>query len=248
MRGHSRFQLRKTPASFRRLRCLALLRQNCDFWDSLAAKCVVHREPVLLETGRTIRNGGESRICRVWATRHGGGCRLWPLGIVPAGPKRVESVLGRRHPPAPENLHGGRTTTDLPGLISGFGRAGIRRVPHVKSRAAHAMPEDEKWRQVSWRRGNERAPGPALCNHACALPMERRSAQSAAPAPSTWPARSRRAGSATKRIREELGLDRFERRGQHRRTLMTVMAYALNADAPAGATQAHSLPVPTMTR
>ncbi|MPS71349.1 MULTISPECIES: IS701 family transposase [unclassified Novosphingobium] len=35
------------------------------------------------------------------------------------------------------------------------GRPRVRHVPDVKSRAAHAMLEDAKWRQVSWRRGTK---------------------------------------------------------------------------------------------
>lgn len=37
--------------------------------------------------------------------------------------------------------------------VAGRGRPRVRYVPDVKSRAAHAMLEDAKWRQVSWRRG-----------------------------------------------------------------------------------------------
>jgi SRSO17 transposase len=39
--------------------------------------------------------------------------------------------------------------------VAGRGRPRLRHVPDVKSRAAHAMLEDEKWRQVSWRRGTK---------------------------------------------------------------------------------------------
>lgn len=36
---------------------------------------------------------------------------------------------------------------------AGRGRPRVRHVPDIKSRAAHAMLEDGKWRQVSWRKG-----------------------------------------------------------------------------------------------
>ena len=39
--------------------------------------------------------------------------------------------------------------------VTGRGRPRVRHVPDVKSRAAHAMLEDAKWRQVSWRRGTK---------------------------------------------------------------------------------------------
>jgi SRSO17 transposase len=39
--------------------------------------------------------------------------------------------------------------------VAGRGRPRVRHVPDVKSRAAHAMLEDAKWRQVSWRRGTK---------------------------------------------------------------------------------------------
>lgn len=39
--------------------------------------------------------------------------------------------------------------------VANRGRPRIRHVPDVKSRAAHAMLEDAKWRQVSWRRGTK---------------------------------------------------------------------------------------------
>lgn len=39
--------------------------------------------------------------------------------------------------------------------VAGRGRPRLRHVPDVKSRAAHAMLEEAKWRQVSWRRGTK---------------------------------------------------------------------------------------------
>jgi len=39
--------------------------------------------------------------------------------------------------------------------VANRGRPRVRHVPDVKSRAAHAMLEDTKWRQVSWRRGTK---------------------------------------------------------------------------------------------
>ncbi|MET4899012.1 IS701 family transposase [Sphingomonadaceae bacterium jetA1] len=39
--------------------------------------------------------------------------------------------------------------------VAGRGRPRVRHVPDVKSRAAHAMLEEAKWRQVSWRRGTK---------------------------------------------------------------------------------------------
>lgn len=39
--------------------------------------------------------------------------------------------------------------------VAGRGRPRLRHVPDVKSRAAHIMLEDAKWRQVSWRRGTK---------------------------------------------------------------------------------------------
>jgi len=39
--------------------------------------------------------------------------------------------------------------------VANRGRPRVRHVPDVKSRAAHAMLEDAKWRQVSWRRGTK---------------------------------------------------------------------------------------------
>ncbi len=39
--------------------------------------------------------------------------------------------------------------------VAGRGRPRVRHVPDFKSRAAHAMLEDAKWRQVSWRRGTK---------------------------------------------------------------------------------------------
>ena len=39
--------------------------------------------------------------------------------------------------------------------VANRGRPRVRHVPDVKSRAAHAMLEDVKWRQVSWRRGTK---------------------------------------------------------------------------------------------
>lgn len=39
--------------------------------------------------------------------------------------------------------------------VAARGRPRVRHVPDVKSRAAHAMLEDAKWRQVSWRRGTK---------------------------------------------------------------------------------------------
>lgn len=39
--------------------------------------------------------------------------------------------------------------------VTGRGRPRLRHVPDIKSRAAHAMLEETKWRQVSWRRGTK---------------------------------------------------------------------------------------------
>ncbi|MER8760426.1 IS701 family transposase [Mesorhizobium sp. M0976] len=39
--------------------------------------------------------------------------------------------------------------------VAGRGRPRLRPVPDVRSRAAHAMLEDAKWRQISWRRGTK---------------------------------------------------------------------------------------------
>lgn len=39
--------------------------------------------------------------------------------------------------------------------VAGRGRPRVRHVPDVKSRTAHAMLEDAKWRQVSWRKGTK---------------------------------------------------------------------------------------------
>lgn len=39
--------------------------------------------------------------------------------------------------------------------VAARGRPRVRHVPDVKSRAAHAILEDAKWRQVSWRRGTK---------------------------------------------------------------------------------------------
>jgi len=39
--------------------------------------------------------------------------------------------------------------------VAGRGRPRVRHVPDVKSRAAHAMLEEAKWQQVSWRRGTK---------------------------------------------------------------------------------------------
>jgi len=39
--------------------------------------------------------------------------------------------------------------------VAGRGRPRVRQAPDVKSRAAHTMPEDAKWRQVSWRKGTK---------------------------------------------------------------------------------------------
>jgi SRSO17 transposase len=39
--------------------------------------------------------------------------------------------------------------------VAGRGRPRVRHVPDVQSRAAHAMLEEAKWRQVSWRRGTK---------------------------------------------------------------------------------------------
>jgi len=39
--------------------------------------------------------------------------------------------------------------------VAGRGRPRVRHVPDVKSRAAHTMLEDAKWRQVSWRKGTK---------------------------------------------------------------------------------------------
>lgn len=39
--------------------------------------------------------------------------------------------------------------------VAGRERPRVRHVPDVKSRAAHAMLEEAKWRQVSWRRGTK---------------------------------------------------------------------------------------------
>lgn len=39
--------------------------------------------------------------------------------------------------------------------VAARGRPRVRHVPDVKSRAAHAMLEEAKWRQVSWRRGTK---------------------------------------------------------------------------------------------
>lgn len=39
--------------------------------------------------------------------------------------------------------------------VAGRDRPRVRHVPDVKSMAAHAMLEGEKWRQVSWRKGTK---------------------------------------------------------------------------------------------
>lgn len=39
--------------------------------------------------------------------------------------------------------------------VAGRGRPRVRHVPDVKSRAAHAMLEEVKWREISWRRGTK---------------------------------------------------------------------------------------------
>jgi SRSO17 transposase len=39
--------------------------------------------------------------------------------------------------------------------VAGRGRPRVRHVPDVKSRAAHAMLEEVKWRKISWRRGTK---------------------------------------------------------------------------------------------
>ncbi|MFC0306119.1 IS701 family transposase, partial [Rhizorhabdus histidinilytica] len=39
--------------------------------------------------------------------------------------------------------------------VAGRGRPRVRHVPDAKSRAAHAMIEEARWRQVSWRRGTK---------------------------------------------------------------------------------------------
>jgi len=39
--------------------------------------------------------------------------------------------------------------------VAGRGRSRVRHVPDVKSRAAHAMLQEAKWRQVSWHRGTK---------------------------------------------------------------------------------------------
>ena len=104
--------------------------------------------------------------------------------------------------------------------VADRGRPRVRHVPDLKSRAAHAMLENAKWRQVSWRRGTKGRlagrrngsvpPGPSTCparkpgwwvsiaqtasgnTISRTYQPTRRSG--------IWPARSRRAGFANRHI------------------------------------------------
>ncbi|MBB3862966.1 SRSO17 transposase [Novosphingobium hassiacum] len=89
--------------------------------------------------------------------------------------------------------------------VAGRGRPRLRHVPDLKSVAAHTILEGAKWRRVSWRRGTK---GRLVARFAA---MRARIARTVSgnttsrtclrtPRSRTWPARSRRAGSVSRRI------------------------------------------------
>lgn len=128
-----------------------------ESWTSDVARMDKASVPVPLREYRTKPEIAIEEIDRVIAAGVRCGCVLADAGYGLSAPFR-QALSARGHCWAvgiPRHQKAYPADVQLIFPVAGRGRPRVRHVPSVKSRAAHTMLEDAKWRQVSWRKGTK---------------------------------------------------------------------------------------------
>ncbi|PNQ04144.1 IS701 family transposase [Sphingobium sp. SA916] len=128
-----------------------------ESWTSDAVRMSKAGVPNLLQTYRTKPEIAIEEIDRVIAAGVRFGCVLADAGYgLSASFRQALSARDLRWAvgiPRHQKVYPADVQLIFP--VENRGRPRVRHVPDIKSRAAHAMLEDVKWRQVSWRRGTK---------------------------------------------------------------------------------------------
>lgn len=128
-----------------------------ESWTSDTARMERAGVPKDFQAYRTKPDIAIEEIDRVIAAGVRFGCVLADAGYGLSAPfRQALSVRGLRWAvgiPRHQKVYPADVQLIFP--VAGRGRPRVRHVPDVKSRAAHAMLEDAKWRLVSWRRGTK---------------------------------------------------------------------------------------------
>jgi SRSO17 transposase len=128
-----------------------------ESWTSDTARMEKAGVPEDLQAYRTKPDIAIEGIDRVIAAGVRFGCVLADAGYGLSAPfRQALSARGLRWAvgiPRHQKVYPADVQLIFP--VAGRGRPRVRHVPDIKSRAAHAMLEEAKWRQVSWRRGTK---------------------------------------------------------------------------------------------
>jgi len=128
-----------------------------ESWTSDAVRMAKAGVPDLLQTYRTKPEIAIEEIDRVIAAGVRFGCVLADAGYGLSASFRqalsARDLCWAVGIPRHQKVYPADVQLIFP--VANRGRPRVRHVPDVKSRAAHAMLEDVKWRQVSWRRGTK---------------------------------------------------------------------------------------------
>mgnify|MGYP003583608116 CR=1 FL=1 len=128
-----------------------------ESWTSDAVRMAKAGVPDLLQTYRTKPEIAIDEIDRVIAAGVRFGCVLADAGYGLSASFRqalsARDLCWAVGIPRHQKVYPADVQLIFP--VANRGRPRVRHVPDVKSRAAHAMLEDVKWRQVSWRRGTK---------------------------------------------------------------------------------------------
>jgi SRSO17 transposase len=128
-----------------------------ESWTSDAVRMAKVGVPDLLQTYRTKPEIAIEEIDRVIAAGVRFGCVLADAGYGLSASFRqalsARDLCWAVGIPRHQKVYPADVQLIFP--VANRGRPRVRHVPDVKSRAAHAMLEDVRWRQVSWRRGTK---------------------------------------------------------------------------------------------
>lgn len=128
-----------------------------ETWTSDPARMARAGVPEAFQTYRTKLDIAIEEIDRVIAAGLRFGCVLADAGYGLSAPFRqalsARGLCWAVGIPRHQKVYPADVQLTFP--VAERGRPRVRHVPDVKSRAAHAMLEEAKWRRVSWRRGTK---------------------------------------------------------------------------------------------
>jgi SRSO17 transposase len=128
-----------------------------ESWTSNTARMARAGVPEPFQTHRTKPDIAIEEIDRIIAAGVRFGCVLADAGYGLSAPFRqalsARGLCWAVGIPRHQKVYPADVQLTFP--VAGRGRPRVRHVPDVKSRAAHAMLEEARWRQVSWRRGTK---------------------------------------------------------------------------------------------